>query len=497
MGAFDFGSLGGAGGSPSPMMRDPWGMLTNVGMGMLANSQQSPGVALGKGWEQAQGQQLQNLQAGAFLDEQDRKHKQQAMQQEMINRITKGLDTAQQPIPQGAPQPPPPPMTAPDIGVGATLPSQGQPNPAGANAANTAAINNISGAQPLPQPQPGPQGGTMPGPPLPRPGGMQGGMQQGAAGDGSINIMGMQVAPQQVGAFKMWAAAGDYDKAFTALTAGDPNLTDVLKNYHAYVTQQVKSGKQPLDMLQYQQALRTQNNTTVNVGAGETALKKKFGEEMGTQLAATVDQGMKAGETKGMIQQYMEIQKASGNSGQFDALREKFGPWLKMIGVDVDVSKMGAAQAMDAITNKMAPALRVKGSGNTSDRDIMLFLNSLPQLQNAPGGNALIHATLDSVSEAQIKAGEIAAQIGDGSITLSEGMKQIRALDPFKGFKDKAKEYGVDMSGNMTGTAKPAPLSYDPKKGWSDKWTPKQQGGWLMPTPSMPYGTSTSGAARG
>lgn len=52
-----------------------WNMLTNVGAGMLANSQYAPGQAFGKGYQQAMGDSLEQAKAGAIFQEMERKKK--------------------------------------------------------------------------------------------------------------------------------------------------------------------------------------------------------------------------------------------------------------------------------------------------------------------------------------------------------------------------------------------------------------------------------------
>ena len=64
-----------------------WNMLTNIGAGMLANSQYAPGQAFGKGYQQAMGDSLEQAKAGAIFSEMDRKKKAEEQQQ----RFSKGM----------------------------------------------------------------------------------------------------------------------------------------------------------------------------------------------------------------------------------------------------------------------------------------------------------------------------------------------------------------------------------------------------------------------
>jgi len=110
------------------------------------------------------------------------------------------------------------------------------------------------------------------------------------------------------------------------------------------------------------------------------------------------------------------------------------------LGLDLRSDTQVAAEAM---LSKLVPAQREKGSGPMSDRDLDMFRNALPSLKTTPEGNALIVATLQAVSEYQIKLGEIVDDvyadpqfINDPNKLMTEIAKRQREMDdPLLAFK--------------------------------------------------------------
>ena len=59
-----------------------------------------------------------------------------------------------------------------------------------------------------------------------------------------------------------------------------------------------------------------------------------------------------------------------------------------------------------AILSQLVPGQRAPGSGTMSDADLALYRNSLPQISNKPGGNAIIIATMKVLQNISIIWGE-------------------------------------------------------------------------------------------
>ena len=99
--------------------------------------------------------------------------------------------------------------------------------------------------------------------------------------------------------------------------------------------------------------------------------------------------------------------------------------------------KLDQAQAANAIVQRLAPGLRVPGSGAQSDRELKNFIDSLPSLGNTPGGNRIIMETLRGAARQQQQAAEIVRQSQSGALDKYEADRRIAALSsPFARFAD-------------------------------------------------------------
>lgn len=102
--------------------------------------------------------------------------------------------------------------------------------------------------------------------------------------------------------------------------------------------------------------------------------------------------------------------------------------------------KLSEMEAYQAITEKLAPRMRVPGSGATSDYEMRGFKNSLPTLLKTPEGNAIAVDTFRSLYDHQMAVGEIAGQAIRGEISQKDADAQIRSLEsPFARFKEHRK----------------------------------------------------------
>jgi hypothetical protein len=110
------------------------------------------------------------------------------------------------------------------------------------------------------------------------------------------------------------------------------------------------------------------------------------------------------------------------------------GPYADALGIKID--GLNDIQAYEAITSRLAPQMRAVGSGSSSDRDVAMFLQSLPNLRNTQGGNEIIANTMKAVAQNKINAAEIARQAQRGDITWQDADRQISQLpNPYELFK--------------------------------------------------------------
>jgi len=119
--------------------------------------------------------------------------------------------------------------------------------------------------------------------------------------------------------------------------------------------------------------------------------------------------------------------------------KAKFGPYAESLGIKVD--GLSEIQAYEAIVNRLAPTLRVKGSGAQSDYELRGFLKSLPSLGNTPGGNEITSQVLQGLAENKIRAAEIGAAALNGKISRPDAEKMLRDLpDPMSGYREFIKK---------------------------------------------------------
>lgn len=122
-------------------------------------------------------------------------------------------------------------------------------------------------------------------------------------------------------------------------------------------------------------------------------------------------------------------------TGKEAEIKAALGPYAEALGLKID--KLGEIQAYEAIVNRMAPQLRVKGTGAQSDFELRNFLKSLPGLGNTPEGNEIASRVMTGMYENKIKAAELAADAADGTLPRKEFEKQLRELpDPMKEWRD-------------------------------------------------------------
>ncbi len=132
-------------------------------------------------------------------------------------------------------------------------------------------------------------------------------------------------------------------------------------------------------------------------------------------------------------------------TGKTAEIQAALGPYAEALGVKIE--GLGDLQAYEAITAKLAPRMRVAGSGATSDFEMKNFLKSLPGIGKTPQGNEIIANTLQAIQEHKIAAGEIANRALAGDISRTEAEKQIKGLgDPLALWKKNKGKLPTDTA---------------------------------------------------
>jgi type II secretory pathway pseudopilin PulG len=88
-----------------------------------------------------------------------------------------------------------------------------------------------------------------------------------------------------------------------------------------------------------------------------------------------------------------------------------------------------AGDAFNSIRTRVAPSLRVEGSGSTSDIEYAGMLNSLPALQNDPRANPIISQVMRQKAKIDVERAQIISGYQRGQIPAEEARARIAELD--------------------------------------------------------------------
>lgn len=157
-----------------------------------------------------------------------------------------------------------------------------------------------------------------------------------------------------------------------------------------------------------------------------------------------------------MLPQLQRIETLAENTktGGVGAARLEFG---KMFGLDLD--GVPEAQAITAIQNAIGPSLRTPGSGASSDKDVAIFMSSIPTLMNTPGGIREINKTYSQLLDRKKEEEKIARRLLREDGDLERFYEETEKLGPvFKSDRSQS----TPQTGS--GTA-PKRLRFNPQTG--------------------------------
>lgn len=180
------------------------------------------------------------------------------------------------------------------------------------------------------------------------------------------------------------------------------------------------------------------NNRLINPPA-ETRLtvdqrgESAFQTHAATAQAKRFDELVKHGQdAKVLISDINNLREIGSRitTGKTAQITAALGPYAEAMGLKID--SLSDLQAYEAITARLAPRMRVPGTGATSDFEMRTFLQGLPNVANKPGGNEIISNTLESLEQHKIAASEIGSRALAGEISPKDAEKELRTLpDPF------------------------------------------------------------------
>ncbi|OAE37637.1 hypothetical protein [Agrobacterium tumefaciens] len=148
----------------------------------------------------------------------------------------------------------------------------------------------------------------------------------------------------------------------------------------------------------------------------------------------------------GMVPQLQRIETLAANTktGGVGVARLELG---KLFGLDLD--GVPEAQAITAIQNAIGPSLRTPGSGASSDKDVAIFMSSIPTLMNTPGGIREINKTYTQLLDRKKEEERIARKL-------------LREDGNLERFYDETEKLGpVFKSAPTAPAAAPATPSFD------------------------------------
>ncbi|BCH25772.1 hypothetical protein [Mesorhizobium sp. L-8-3] len=153
------------------------------------------------------------------------------------------------------------------------------------------------------------------------------------------------------------------------------------------------------------------------------------GEPSDTALRKSLD--TKTGEL------WNEYQKAGNQSAGLVADMEVIDELIKMAPQGPVIGRLqeafpgidSAGAAFQSIVKRLAPTLRVPGSGATSDLEFDAMMQSLPALRNKPEANKLISEMIRMKGALNIGRSEVIDSFAAGEISAAEARRKIADLD--------------------------------------------------------------------
>jgi len=225
----------------------------------------------------------------------------------------------------------------------------------------------------------------------------------------------------------IFAASGDienankYYEAAKKITQEPVKQTSKIEEYKFYVADAQAAGETPMSFAEYSQS--TAGGTTVNMGDKESdkLQAKRLDDIYGAgNIAASAMQDFAV----------MEELIGLGPQGPLQGAIAEMFPFTSDAGT-----------ALTSIINRVAPTLRVEGSGSTSDIEYAGMLKSLPKLMNTPEGNRLVLQIMRNKAQMNMLYGQIAERVYTGELSRQDAFKEISKLKKMPLISPETKAY--------------------------------------------------------
>ena len=192
--------------------------------------------------------------------------------------------------------------------------------------------------------------------------------------------------------------------ASAALTPVKDDKTAMIQNYEFWIAQ----GKTPEEA---QALVNSGSVTNINMpNESQGALNKELAKNEAGIWSAYMQQGSKAASAKADLSMLQEVLQYAPQDPITGRLAQAFPGF----------SSAGAAAS--SIIKRVAPTLRVEGSGSTSDIEYAGMLDSLPSLQNYPEANAAILSMMQAKADIDMQR----SQIISGFLNSDQSPEQAR-----------------------------------------------------------------------
>jgi hypothetical protein len=178
-----------------------------------------------------------------------------------------------------------------------------------------------------------------------------------------------------------------------------------------YLKKQGYSNEEAMGMLR--------KGTTIDMGQGANTdkLREKLSGKEGEQWASFLTAGATAASQRDDFA-IMEELLTVAPQGPIEGRLAEFFP-----GFD------SAGSALASMAGRIAPTLRVEGSGSTSDIEFEGMLNSLPRLRNYPEANRLILQTMKSKAQINIDRAGVIRSYQNGKITDAQARDALTEIE--------------------------------------------------------------------
>lgn len=179
-------------------------------------------------------------------------------------------------------------------------------------------------------------------------------------------------------------------------------------------------------------------STTINVGGESDAdalTRKELMKDEGTRLSKLLGAANVAAGTRqdfGVIDELLTMAPQGPVTGR---LAQAF-PGVSSAGV-----------LFNSFINRIAPTLRVEGSGATSDIEFEGMLRSLPALQNKPEANKAIAEVFKQKADINIRRGDIITRYMNNELTPNEMRTQLNDLNRQSILSPQLKQMLGEISG--------------------------------------------------